>query len=41
MGTFNTLVMMKKDMSKHLDSNIVNHFIGIFKEEMEKVQKNN
>jgi len=40
-GTFNTLVMMKKDMSKHLDGKIVNHFIGVFKEEMNKVQQNN
>jgi|TARA_R110002033_G_scaffold414_1_gene4037 HD-GYP domain-containing protein (c-di-GMP phosphodiesterase class II) len=40
MGTFNTLVMMKKDMSSHLDSNVVNHFIGIFKEEMSKIQQN-
>lgn len=32
-GTFNTLVMMKKEMSKHLDTNIVDHFINIFKEE--------
>lgn len=32
-GTFNTLVMMKKEMSKHLDTNIVDHFIKIFKEE--------
>ncbi|WP_419765257.1 MAG: HD-GYP domain-containing protein [Arcobacter sp.] len=40
-GTFNTLVMMKKEMSKHLDGKIVNHFIGVFKEEMNKVQQNN
>jgi HD-GYP domain-containing protein (c-di-GMP phosphodiesterase class II) len=39
-GTFNTLVMMKKEMLNHLDSNVVNHFIGIFKEEMSKIQQN-
>jgi HD-GYP domain-containing protein (c-di-GMP phosphodiesterase class II) len=32
-GTFNTLLMMKKEMSQHLDSSIVDHFIKIFKEE--------
>ncbi|ADG93927.1 metal dependent phosphohydrolase [Arcobacter nitrofigilis DSM 7299] len=39
-GTFNTLVMMKKEMSKHLDGDVVNHFIGVFKEEMSKIQQN-
>jgi HD-GYP domain-containing protein (c-di-GMP phosphodiesterase class II) len=33
MGTFNTLLMMKKEMSKHLDTTIVDHFINIFREE--------
>lgn len=32
-ATFDTLLMMKKEMSKHLDINIVNHFIKIFIEE--------
>jgi len=30
-STFETLVMMKKEMSNHLDVDIINHFIHIFK----------
>jgi len=30
-STFETLVMMKKEMSNHLDPQIINHFIRIFK----------
>ncbi|MGB3750162.1 MAG: HD domain-containing phosphohydrolase, partial [Arcobacteraceae bacterium] len=30
-STFDTLMMMKKEMSNHLDSEIINHFIQIFK----------
>ena len=30
-STFDTLVMMKKEMSSHLDRNIINFFIKIFK----------
>jgi HD-GYP domain-containing protein (c-di-GMP phosphodiesterase class II) len=30
-STFETLIMMKKEMSKHLDVKIINHFINIFK----------
>lgn len=32
-GTFNTLIMMKKEMSTHLDGKIVDCFVKIFREE--------
>ena len=32
-STFQTLLMMKKEMCNHLDGNIVDHFIKIFREE--------
>lgn len=32
-GTFNTLLMMKKDMKNHLDNDLINQFILMFREE--------
>ncbi len=32
-STFETLIMMKKEMSRHLDVTLVDEFIKIFKEE--------
>lgn len=32
-STFDTIIMMKKEMSNHLDGNIINHFVQILKGE--------